>query len=264
MEDQTDVREGRTAERSPVIPTMSRSTMLLLLTLAAGSVDAISYLGLGHVFTAMMTGNTVLLGLALGQGHALAALRSILALVGFAVGVTLGALIVQRDQDKVGWPPAVTKALGIEAGLLALFAVTWNLAGPEQGEAVVYVSIVMTAVAMGIQSAAVQRLGIPGVMTTYITGTLTSLMVDLARSFHSAKSGSVTASRGETTDRPGLPSVPWESRVGLLTAVFLFYGLGALAGSFLQYHSLAFVTVLPSVAVAAVIANATVHRRRQR
>ncbi len=38
--------------------------MLLMLTWAAGSVDAISYLGLGHVFTAMMTGNTVLLGLA--------------------------------------------------------------------------------------------------------------------------------------------------------------------------------------------------------
>ena len=44
--------------------------MLLVLTLAAGSVDAISYLGLGHVFTAMMTGNTVLLGLALAQGEA--------------------------------------------------------------------------------------------------------------------------------------------------------------------------------------------------
>ncbi len=63
-----------------------RDAMLLLLTLAAGCVDAISYLGLGHVFTAMMTGNTVLLGLALGQGHILDALRSIRALLGF-VGV---------------------------------------------------------------------------------------------------------------------------------------------------------------------------------
>jgi uncharacterized membrane protein YoaK (UPF0700 family) len=54
-------------------------------------MDAISYLGLGHVFTAMMTGNTVLLGLSLGQGHVLAALRSILALVGFAAGVAIDA-----------------------------------------------------------------------------------------------------------------------------------------------------------------------------
>ena len=49
--------------------TLGRESMLLLLTLVAASVDAISYLGLGHVFTAMMTGNTVLLGLALAQGE---------------------------------------------------------------------------------------------------------------------------------------------------------------------------------------------------
>ena len=54
--------------------------MLLVLTGAAGIVDAISYLELGRVFTAMMTGNTVLLALAIGQGEIMAALRSTLAL----------------------------------------------------------------------------------------------------------------------------------------------------------------------------------------
>ena len=52
---------------------LGRESMLLLLSLAAASLDAISYLGLGRVFTAMMTGNTVLLGLALAQGEVLAA-----------------------------------------------------------------------------------------------------------------------------------------------------------------------------------------------
>jgi uncharacterized membrane protein YoaK (UPF0700 family) len=211
----------------------------------------------------MMTGNTVLLGLALGQGHALAALRSILALVGFAAGVTTGALIVQRDRDQVDWPPGVTRALGVEGALLAMFAVTWNLTGPERGDGLVYISILMTAVAMGIQSAAVQRLGIPGVMTTYITGTLTSLMVDLARSLHASERQSVATRRDETANRSGRAVVPWESRVGLLTAVFIAYGLGALAGSFLHDHSLSFVTVLPSLAVAVVLANAVLHHRRQ-
>ena len=60
--------------------------MLLVLTCAAGLVDAISYLEMGHVFTAMMTGNTVLLALAIGQGEVMAALRSTLALVAFSVG----------------------------------------------------------------------------------------------------------------------------------------------------------------------------------
>jgi uncharacterized membrane protein YoaK (UPF0700 family) len=237
--------------------------MLLLLTLAAGSVDAISYLGLGHVFTAMMTGNTVLLGLALGQGHVLAALRSILALMGFAAGVTIGALIVQRDRRQADWPPGVTRALGLEGILLAAFAVAWNLSGPHPGDAIVYPSIVVTAVAMGIQSAAVQRLGIPGVMTTYITGTLTSLMVDLARNLQSAGKGSASSRPAETGGVPVRAAAPWESRVGLLTAVFLVYGLGALAGSFLEYHSLVFVTVLPSAAVAVVLANAVLHHRRE-
>ena len=69
---------------------MHHVILLLLLTCAAGAVDAISYLGLGHVFTAMMTGNTVLLGLAVGQGHLGAAVRSVVALIGFSLGVIVG------------------------------------------------------------------------------------------------------------------------------------------------------------------------------
>ena len=44
----------------------SRDAMLTSLSLAAGCVDAVGYLGLGQVFVANMTGNTVLLGLAIG------------------------------------------------------------------------------------------------------------------------------------------------------------------------------------------------------
>src|SRR5713101_4756396 len=93
------------------LPILGRESMLLVLTWAAGSVDAISYFGLGHVFTAMMTGNTVLLGLALAQGEVLAALRSILALVGFSVGVFVGALIVERESQSPDWPAVVTNAI---------------------------------------------------------------------------------------------------------------------------------------------------------
>lgn len=74
-----------------------RDSMVLVLTWAASGVDAISYLGLGHVFTANMTGNAVLLGLAIGQGQGLAALRSIIALAGFVMGAALGAIIVGKE-----------------------------------------------------------------------------------------------------------------------------------------------------------------------
>src|SRR5436309_13049081 len=57
---------------------LSRDAMLLALTWAAGSVAAMSYLGLGQVLTTMMTVNMVLLGLAVAQRELLAALSSFL------------------------------------------------------------------------------------------------------------------------------------------------------------------------------------------
>jgi uncharacterized membrane protein YoaK (UPF0700 family) len=68
----------------------ARDGLLLALMFAAGAVDAFSYLGLGRVFTANLTGNIVLMGIAVGQGNALSTIRSGLALVGFTVGVVLG------------------------------------------------------------------------------------------------------------------------------------------------------------------------------
>ncbi len=85
--------------------------MILVLAWAAGSLDAIGYLGLGHVFTANMTGNAVLLGLALGQGEGLVAVRSVVALGGFGLGVAIGATIVSKDRERMDWPPPVTNAV---------------------------------------------------------------------------------------------------------------------------------------------------------
>src|SRR5919108_1066832 len=113
--------------------TLGRESMLLGLTWVAGSVDAISYLGLGHVFTAMMTGNTVLLGLALAQGEILAALRSILALMGFSIGVFVGAVIVERESAETDWPPPVTAGLAVETAVLAIFSATYFFSRAAQG-----------------------------------------------------------------------------------------------------------------------------------
>ena len=255
-----EVGEGRSKKRLRAVPIMGREAMLLLLTWAAGSMDAISYLGLGHVFTAMMTGNTVLLGLSLGQGHVLAALRSILALVGFAAGVAIGATIVQRDQRQDDWPPAVTWALALESVLLAAFALMWSLAGDERGAAAVYALIMVSALAMGIQSAGAQRLGIPGIMTTYITGTLTSLMVGLVTWLRSADGpSSLPGTDGKAAAASTLP-VFWQRRVRLLAAVFLLYGCGALVGGILQARSSSWVACLPFFGVGAATVNAAVRR----
>jgi uncharacterized membrane protein YoaK (UPF0700 family) len=231
--------------------------MLLMLTWAAGSVDAISYLGLGHIFTAMMTGNTVLLGLALGQGEVQAALRSILALTGFAVGAAAGTMIVERDKKQGEWPPAVTEALALEGMMLAILTMIWHLTGTDRSANVAHILIVLSGLAMGIQAAAVRRLGVPGIATTYITGTLTSLVVDLVGWIRSATAQSVTTAAGKTVV-DGFSAVQWEHRVGLLAGVFFVYGLGALVGGVLQSKASPLVTLLPLVAVAFVVMNASI------
>jgi uncharacterized membrane protein YoaK (UPF0700 family) len=95
-----------------------RSGLLLLLARVVGYLDAVSYLGLGRVFTANMTGNTVLLGLALVQADRPAALRAGLALAGFLLGSACAAWLVERQQAGGVWPRAVTHALTLEWGLL--------------------------------------------------------------------------------------------------------------------------------------------------
>ena len=240
--------------------TLGRESMLLLLTLAAASIDAISYLGLGHVFTAMMTGNTVLLGLALAQGEVLAALRSVLALIGFALGVFAGAIIVERESEPAEWPAAVTAALAFETFILAIFAATSTLFESTRG-GIIYVLIILSALAMGIQSVAVRRLGVPGIATTYITGTLTSLMVDLLgwlRSIAARLPVSKAAEHGE------VERVPWEQRVGLLAGVVTLYCLGALIGGVLQVYSAPLAPLFPLAVVMLVVVNAVIRQRHRR
>src|SRR5215207_9971531 len=124
----------RKMQRRPLVRLSSPETvsdaMLVLLSATAGCVDAVSYLGLGHIFTANMTGNTVLLGLSLGQTDWQGALRSGVALVGFIFGVAVGTVIAGRDRERhVVWPITVTVTLAVELAVLAAFALGFYLAG---------------------------------------------------------------------------------------------------------------------------------------
>ena len=228
--------------------------MLLVLTFAAGLVDAISYLEMGHVFTAMMTGNTVLLALAIGQGEVMAALRSTLALVAFSVGAAGGAVVLLRGRALGEWPPIVTATLAIEGVVLGVFAAVWHLGGTSaRPDAVTVVLIGLSGLAMGIQAAAVRHLGVPGVASTYITGTLTNLMTEL-----------VTWLRPRGPSSPGEPTAgPASWHLRLLASVFLVYGAGALIGAVLQARASSVLAWLPCLCVAAVVVSGLVRHRQQ-
>jgi len=155
-----------------------RDLLLVALTFAAGSVDAVALLRL-DVFTAVMTGNIVLLGLAVGQGAFGNALRSLIALVAYAVGVIAGARIVGAVAIETHWSPNVTRALAVEWVLQAAFLIVWLLIGANPEGASAGTLIAFSGVAMGIQAATARALA-PGMSTTYVTGTLTGLLSELS------------------------------------------------------------------------------------
>jgi uncharacterized membrane protein YoaK (UPF0700 family) len=156
--------------------------LLAALACAAGAVDALSLLRLGDVFTANMTGNTVLLGIAVGERETARVLHSVAALAGFSAGVLAGAIISGRPErsERNGWPRRVVLTLGIELVILFGFSVGWMVTAGEPAANAQYGLIAAAAVAMGMQSGAVGSVALPGVATTYVTGVLTGLVTHAA------------------------------------------------------------------------------------
>ncbi len=223
--------------------TLGRDGMLLVLAWAAGIMDAVAYLGLG-VFTTMMTGNTALLAFAIARGELAPIVKAGLALAAFGAGTAIGALIAGRRRSRGEWPSVVTEALACEGILLGVLTIVWHVAGPAPATGATGLLILSSGLAMGVQAAAVRYLGVPGVSTTYITSTLTTLSAELV---------------GWT--RPGERGRA--ERIRLLAAVFITYGLGALVGGVLQSRASTLVIWLPLISVVAVVVNALFRYRHE-
>jgi uncharacterized membrane protein YoaK (UPF0700 family) len=217
-----------------------RQALVLLLSCAAGGVDAASYVGLGHVFAANMTGNSVHLGMAIGRVSAVDAGHSASALLGFLLGAAAGAAIVERDDSTVPWPRAVTVALSAELVLLGAVALAWRGVGTQQS-LMVDAFLIALGVAMGMQSIAIVRLRIPGVASTYLTGTLTSLMAGLIR-------------RASGKQAP-TPEAPTHSSA-LLALVWVVYVSGAALTTLAARRGGPLALLLPMVLIAIVLAGA--------
>lgn len=188
-----------------------RDGLLVLLTLTTGAVDASCFLHLGNVFSSVITGNLVLLGVAAATQSAPLAIHSGVALAGYSAGVLIGAPIAtRRARGGETWPLSVSVTLVAEFCVLAAFSVGWELTGGRPGSTAQVLLIAALAVAMGIQSAAVLKLG--GMSTTYLTGTLTAVVTEL-----------VTRDRG-----PG-----FARSVGVLAAIVS----GAVVGGLVAEHA---------------------------
>ncbi|MFJ8006790.1 DUF1275 family protein [Streptomyces fagopyri] len=149
-------------------------TAQFLLTLASGAVNAVSFLALGGVFTSVMTANSALLGLALGNGHLSLANLAALAIAAYLVGAAAGSWITAAS----GPAPltGVAGALLAESALLwALFA-AWLFLDGAPGTTARGALLAVGATAMGCQSGSVRVVAGSSVTTAYITGALTGLV----------------------------------------------------------------------------------------
>jgi uncharacterized membrane protein YoaK (UPF0700 family) len=237
----------------------SRATVLLF-TWAAGSVDAITYLT-AHVFTANMTGNAVLLGISVGQGKGAAAVSSLVALLAFVGGVVLGALVV-GEGDAASASADVRRAVWFETFLLVIFAVVC-LALSLPSRVTVILLIISSGLAMGVQSAAVRRLKLPGIATTYITGTITSLFSGLVHHWRPAPADEGEATRDDAAVGFQKPVDPTRS-LALQAEVFFSYTIAALACAALHTRWPYGVALLPLVAIIAVDVSMARHQEATR
>ena len=150
--------------------------VLLTLTFSTGLIDAASYLGLGRVFTANMTGNVVLLGFGLARAQGLPIVSPILSLAAFLVGSGVGAALGRLPERAHAAHLGVTLAL--EVTLVAAAAIMAAALDVRPNSFGGDTMVVILAFAMGARNATVRRIGVPDMTTTVLTMTLTGLAAD--------------------------------------------------------------------------------------
>jgi uncharacterized membrane protein YoaK (UPF0700 family) len=220
----SSVSPGSPPQRHRIIP-----LALLALTVSTGVVDAVSFLGLGRLFVANMTGNVLFSGFALAGSGEVSVVAPLVSLASFLLGAIVGGRLAARFGAHRG--RHFSAAAGLTLPFVTAAAVSSVLA-PVSG-AGRYAVIVLLAAGMGVQMATARRLAVPDVTTSVVTMSLIGLVAD----WHGA------------VWRPNLPA-----RVAsILTMLF-----GAFAGGLLLLHAgvpAALGVAAALIAVSAVVVN---------
>lgn len=156
------------------------TALMVVLTAVTGMIEAVSLLALGPVFTAMQTGNVLFLAFGAAQQGNLPALAPAVSLAAFAVGAVCGARL-EAASEALGQRWFVI-GLTLEAGLILVAAGSgWGVA-PRYGEPTVRHMAVaaLLAASMGMRNVTSMRVNVPGLPTTLVTRSMTSLLAGSA------------------------------------------------------------------------------------
>ncbi|MFE7776753.1 YoaK family protein [Streptomyces sp. NPDC057445] len=159
------------AKREPSV-----TWVMVALTMATGMVEAVSFLTLGPVFTAVQTGNMLLMSFAVAGVGGLSLVPCLASLVGFTAGAVLSSRFESYGQVRGRrW---LRDALVVEAVVLAVAAlVAWGIearGGTLGGRH--YMVAGLVALAMGIRNVTTLRVNVPGMPTTVTTRAFTALI----------------------------------------------------------------------------------------
>lgn len=150
--------------------------LMLALTFSTGIVDAIGYLGLDKVFAGNMTGNVVILGMAVAGADDLPWFGPLLALFAFMLGAVIGGRILRPLES--GWSNRSTWtffAVGVVILGLGIALFLTHGAPPDPWE---YVITVLLAGSMGLQAATARHIAVKDVTTVVVTSTITGFAAD--------------------------------------------------------------------------------------
>ncbi|MBL1082626.1 DUF1275 domain-containing protein [Streptomyces actinomycinicus] len=191
------------------------AVVLFALTVTAGAVDAITFLGLGHAFAALTTGNVLFLGFGVARTGTPVA-RPAEALAAFVLGVAAADVVVTRLHRRGRhW---FARALAVETALIVLagLVVIGTSGRRTPAEHVMAVAAVLLAAAMGWRNRVMYQVRIPDMPTTVIQMTLVKLLVDvLSRKPappRDTRRSPGPAPPGDTGTSPG-PAPPDDARI---------------------------------------------------
>ena len=201
---------------------------VLLLTWASGMLDALSYLRAG-VFTANMTGNTVVLGLAIAGIEKSRTVPAAVSIGSFAAGALIAAMAIPRNTRP--WSRDLKLGTAMELPFAVAFALLWIATPPHRPYGLVL--IFLAAATLGIQSVAVRRMKIWGVTTTFITGSITTAMMVLV--------SRIRRVAPRSSERSGHHL--------LLFLIFIIYVLAAATGTLLSSSHSVWAVVIPLGAI---------------
>lgn len=164
-------------DHPPLTP--ARIAVGAALTAVGGYVDCFGYLTLSQVYTAQMSGNTVLIAVHGGHGEPVSALVHAYTIGVFVVGLLVSAIGIELGLRR-GMRRVLALALTIETACLAAFAL-WgapllqnhSIGTAEAPHWPFFVLIALAAIAMGIQNTSLRMAGILAIFTTHVTGSLT-------------------------------------------------------------------------------------------